>query len=383
LGNEPPLVVARTGSVNGSSHLGWGNPQSDFFAVADQEVIAALEQIVKAHPRLWHYRLYDTVNDPDSVIRAWLDAHITLQKEESYLGRDFLLIQLYARDQRPPATPQNDAVEFGAALRLEGHVAPSSQNAGELLYVNLFWTALPGLRELSADLSMSLRLYDAAGELLAQQDAPPLQPTSRWPIGENYRQLLALPAPAAAKPGRYHLELVVYRQDSGAALPLPEQPRSIYGQRWRLGDVHILLPTRLPEVTRALARFDYLELVEATATQAEDGLAVELIWRPRASRYTDNYMAIIELRDDGGAAAQSWAELVGGADYPSGQWPAFYPVREVRRLPLRGDLTPGRYRLTLRLERSSDGLPIAVRRGWRPGQVDYIEIRTMALEGRP
>ena len=85
--------------------------------------------------------------------------------------------------------------------------------------------------EQPAPLSMSLRLYDADGALLAQNDAPPDRPTEQWAPGEQIGQVMALGVPANAPPGGYTLELVVYRQNDGTPLALVEDPQTVFGQR--------------------------------------------------------------------------------------------------------------------------------------------------------
>jgi hypothetical protein len=86
---------------------------------------------------------------------------------------------------------------------------------------------------------MSLRLYDSAGSLVAQQDEPPATPTRTWAADHAQMQTLALPVLGATPPGAYSLELVVYRQDTGEPLAVPESERSVFGQRYRLGTVEI------------------------------------------------------------------------------------------------------------------------------------------------
>jgi len=71
---------------------------------------------------------------------------------------------------------------------------------------------------------------------------------------------------------------------------------------------------------------------------------------------------------------QSWSRIAGGENYPSSAWPAGYPVREVRELPLDAGLPPGDYTLTLRLERASDGLAIDARTGRLQTRSDGVEI---------
>jgi hypothetical protein len=240
--HEPNFV--RTGSVDGDPGLGWGDPASDFFALSRDATTAGLTELAATHARLWHYRLYDTVSDSDGVIRAWLGDHTDLRGEWQIPGRDFGLVQLFASrsvtSTVAPAAWQVDGTIFGAALRLIQVAAPAIHPAGHHLYVNLHWESLPALAGLPADLSMSVRLYDSAGNLVAQQDEAPTTPTRTWAVDRPQVQALALPVIGATPPGLYSLELVVYRQDNGEPLAVPESERSIYGQRYRLGAVTVV-----------------------------------------------------------------------------------------------------------------------------------------------
>jgi len=76
---------------------------------------------------------------------------------------------------------------------------------------------------------------------------------------------------------------------------------------------------------------------------------------------------------------QSWSELAGGNDYPSGQWVEGMPVRERRLLTLDQPLSAGEYRLILRLERASDALRISTRQGWWPVQQEWAEVGSFEI----
>jgi len=367
--DEPPVIVARTGSVDGDPNLGWGDPDSDFFAVSREETTRALAILAEHHPRIWHYRLYDTVSDPEGVIRTWLAEETTPLDDIPYLGRDFLRVQQFETQSATEEAEMPVSIDatFGDALRLESRAPFLAPEAGDIFYVDTEWLALPGLTSLPADLSLSLRLY-LGDELALQQDAPVQPSTGAWQPGQRRRQSLALPIPVSTKPLRYRVELVVYRQDTGEPLPpAGDAGKIIDGQRWQLGAIDVFRPPRPPAVDEWLARFDYINLVRATPDRTEaapgDVLHMELIWLPRPSEYQDAYNAVIELRNGEGDVAQAWSQVTGGENYPSSAWPAGYPVREVRALPLDAGLPPGDYTLTLRLERVSDGMTISAKRG--------------------
>ncbi|MCB0085646.1 MAG: hypothetical protein KDE47_32110, partial [Caldilineaceae bacterium] len=239
-------------------------------------------------------------------------------------------------------------------------------------------------RTLGVDLSMSLRLYDADGQLLVQRDESPRQSTSTWPLDQVVRQPLSVPVPVAARPAPYTLELIVYRQDDGAPLSVPDNERSVLGQRLRLATLPLSLADVAPNFGPPLAIFDYIELLQSRVDHnnaaAGDAFQLTLYWQPRASAYTDNYQVVIELLDSNGNSRQTWREPAGGATYPSAMWPANQPVRDLKQLQLNPELPAGRYTLTLHLERASDGLHIDANRPWWPFGAARLPIDSIVIQ---
>jgi 4-amino-4-deoxy-L-arabinose transferase-like glycosyltransferase len=379
LAQERPLILM-TGSLEGSPSLGWGLPESDFYAISIEEMRAAMGQLAAQQRRIWHYRLYDTVSDPEGHLRTELDSLGQRLLDRPYPGRDYLRLQLYATSaaeaptlcpQRPGATPR-----FGQALHLLGHDAETRATAGNTLYVTLCWEALAGVHLEGREIHTSLRLYRHSAtqeQMVAQADAAPLVPTSAWESGITYRQPLALPLPASLAPGVYSLELIAYTADDGTPLE-PDQPSAIHGQRWQLAEVDVTLPAQPPPATESLARFDYIELLSAEIGQQVaipgDTIDLSLLWRPRTNPYRDTYHLVVSL--EGAGDFPRWASILGGEQYPSGEWQPGYPVRTWERITLPLDLSPGEYRLTVHLERASDGLAIPARVGW--WQRSHVEV---------
>ena len=383
---ETGVTVLTTGSVDGPPSLGWGDPDSDFYAMSRAATIAALETVSAHHPRLWHYRIYDTVSDPAGVIRAWLDEHAAQLADVAYPGRDFLRTQLFATDAPlpDPATQAQDDVAVGDTLTLAAHTPLTTVSAGRPLYTTLLWQTGAGAPPFP-DLRMSLRLYGPDGTLFAQADAPPQPPSTFWPIAAMVRQPLAVDVPAALPPGDYTVELVVYDGATGVPLTVTPPEQTVDGQRIRLGTVHVApLPEELAaafdHAPRA-ARFDYIDLLSATpadVTVAPGGAwDAMLVWRPRPSDYRDTYDAILELRRDDDVVA-TWRAPAGGA-HPSGDWTPDVPVLERRRLTLPADVPPGAYILTLRLVRAADDLPIPARVGLLGREHAYIPVATVTV----
>ena len=367
-----------TGSVDGPPSLGWGLAESDFYPMAQDQTAQALATLAATHTRIWHYRLYDTVSDPQGFVRQWLTQNTALRWERPYPGRDYLRVQLFETTGEPPSAsaPIEDAVQFGDALLLASHVAPANQTAGGYLYTTLNWQALEGLKQSASELRMSLRLYpvnedDAPVDTpAAQVDAAPLAPTTTWEPGKRYRQPLALPVAAATPPGVYWLELVTYGSDDGVPLAVGDSERSVYGQRWRLGQVRIQIPPEPPEINGRFPGFDYIDLAEAKFSpgrvQPGGSVLVDLVWRPRPNEYRDTYTVVLSLLNSDHASVASWRGPAGRLSYPSGDWAPAYPVRQQIALAVPDDLAPGQYTIALSLERASDGMRIPAHRAWLP-----------------
>lgn len=241
---DAPLVV-RSGSVDGPPALGWGDPASDFFAISREDTTAALDALAQHARRIWHYRLYDTVSDPGGAIRTWLATNTLTVTETPIPGRDYGQVQLFTTPLGAPIPAANRTgamtgsaplATFGGAVELLAAHAPPTVTAGSYLYADLLWHALPSLAALPADLSLSLRLYDAGGQLAAQADGPLHDlPTRAWDPALVYPQAAALPVPAQAPPGQYTLAAVVYRQDNAAALPVDATGE----QMWKIVSVEV------------------------------------------------------------------------------------------------------------------------------------------------
>ena len=241
-GHHAPLFIS--GSINGNPNLGWGAAESDFFAMSTAETERALAELAAQYRRVWHYRIYDTVSDPDGLIRGLLKADTDPIVDLPYPGRDFLRVERYDSNTLPIPYPNKDNsednVDFGNALHLLSHTTPQKIRAGETLYVNLNWRTLPGLAEPASPLSMSLRLYVDESTLVAQADESPIPGTESRAVNDNFEQVLALPVPSSVAPGVYYLELIVYSQADGIPLAPTAGPDTLFDQRRRLDEISVL-----------------------------------------------------------------------------------------------------------------------------------------------
>jgi len=235
-------VVLQTGSIGGQATLGWGNPNSDFYATTGEETAPSLEEVFSRHSRVWVFRIYDTVTDPQGFIRRWLEEHGRKFEDQLFAGQSFMRVQGFLTHPGPiyevPDLPHPVGVELGGRVRLEafeGEAAPV--RAGEALDLALYWRAT---QRLDIDYHVVLYLVDAGGEVLTQTDEMPLGSlylTSRWKVGEVLREPIRLEIPEGTPEGEYTLQVAIYDLATGQFLPLEDERWRADGERVRLGSV--------------------------------------------------------------------------------------------------------------------------------------------------
>ena len=202
------LILLETGTIDGGEGLGWGYPNSDFYATTEAETARALESVLEDRSRLWVYRAYDTVVDPGGFVRAWLEEHGRKYDQYEASGRSQVKVQGYLDEEIGSSVPASAIaldVDLGQKLSL---VAYESLGGGAgtdgALTVALYWRAL---QPLDGNYFASLGLYDSLGRAWAQKDRVPVGPLYPPPTGKRVRWcamsggwpclLAPLPAPTA------------------------------------------------------------------------------------------------------------------------------------------------------------------------------------------
>ncbi len=213
-----PLLL-QAGSVDGSPTLGWGDPRSDFYRMTAGETVAALERLADDYTRLWLLRVYDTVTDPDGLIRAWLAEHTTPLEDRGFAGESYLRVQGFLLNK--PPTLGGETVYFEDGMALAGWNMPDRPwQPGQTIPLDLGWftTAPPAV-----DYKMSLKLWSETGQLAAQgQDTWPVSSLYRataWPTSRIIYQPATLTLPADLPAGQYWLNVELYHPASGQPLP--------------------------------------------------------------------------------------------------------------------------------------------------------------------
>ncbi|HSN75784.1 MAG TPA: hypothetical protein VL334_11975, partial [Anaerolineae bacterium] len=325
-----------------------------------EEMQATLRDLSAQTDRLWHYRIYDTVNDPQGAIRDALDGGWTLLDDRVYSGEANLRVQGWQGMRAALSSYAPPAVAtFGGwlELRLAPDAVPSTVEAGGVLDIpRALWTRnsdQPG-----RSVALSLRLVDAGGEVWTASDEPLGGNALDLTTGSELVQPLRLAVPAGTAPSVYDLVLVVYDPQTGQPLSAVVPDGSPVGQAV-LGQVEVTRPAQMSSALPALADFGPLRLVEATTPAAAispgDVIPVELLWQAASEFSAESLVVVVQLLDqDGQVVASLEAEPLSGR-YPTTQWQAGELVRDRHALPVPDSVTPGEYELIVGLYQAADG----------------------------
>ncbi len=213
------LVTVTTGHVDGAvgsgGELGWGDPQSDFFALPAEVAERQLASLFATFPRVWQYRIYDTVNDPQGTIRTQLERLGHRFEDRAYTGEANMRLQGLTPISGAVQPAGRPRAEFTEGLRLWAEAPTEQVASGGTVNAAVHW--LP--TKTMPDFATSLRLVAPDGSAWSQPpDEKPLGPqfpASQWPPGQIQRQPLALPVPPGTPPGEYAAELIVYDPATG------------------------------------------------------------------------------------------------------------------------------------------------------------------------
>ncbi|MBI4788945.1 MAG: glycosyltransferase family 39 protein [Chloroflexi bacterium] len=230
-------VVLQTGSIGGAANLGWGNPESDFYPTTAEETRAALDRVFAAHPRVWLLRLYDTVVDPDGVIRDYLAQRGRILDDQGFAGESFARVQGYLTPRgvvaELPASATARRVLLGERIALVGFEPETvTVRAGAPLDIDLYWQAE---QPTNVDAHLFVGLFASDGKLIASREEILLGNgwgTSRWTPGEFFRAPVRLMIPKDAPAADHVLRASLFN-------PLTREPLSAAGNAWVAEDGQI------------------------------------------------------------------------------------------------------------------------------------------------
>jgi hypothetical protein len=163
--------------------------------------------------------------DAEGERAAAVDAAVAAG-EPAYLTRDLPgIAQRYSLDaagplirvspKAQPAAAPEDGQAMGPLSLLDAQAAPLGGHARGARFA-LKWTAAAPVGE---ELKISARLLDAAGQVVASEDAGPVRftyPTTAWVAGETVEDALDVPLPPGAPSGAYTPLVILYRAADGS-----------------------------------------------------------------------------------------------------------------------------------------------------------------------
>ena len=387
LGSGP--VLFQTGTVDGDPALGWGDPQSDFYGMDRARALQALEHLFARYHRVWVYRIYDTVTDPEGVLRDWMATHGVKFEEQVFAGEGQLRVQgfLTGRDPQADADQRHTEALADGSLQLLATEGPyPGVEVGGALDMATIWEVE---RPLAEGVTLFAGLFDDEGQRWAQVDEHPpgsLVPPDRWPVEVILRTPLRLPIPPGTPPGSYRLEVGWYRFVEG-------QPHWLVweeGERLFLGEVQVTAPDDwralpVPDVVQPvgitmgaglrLVGFDWSRL----EGQPGDLLPLDLVWQaldspPEAGR------AVLQIVESGsGRLLAEQASVPVSGRVPFARLEAGQVVRDRRWLTLPTGMPAGVYEVLLG-RRTADGRWLPVRRGAFPLGDTYPLVTVRVVE---
>ena len=394
-GNPPSgdgVTVLQSGSIGGSSTLGWGSPTSDFYATTEAETVAALDAVATGHERLWLMRIYDTVTDPQGFIRSYLNQKFLALDDAGFGGASSMRVQLYRthRDalSAAPAMSQTVNANFDNQMRLLGYDVEQPLHSAGTSYLTTWWQSIKP----SADLRAFVGLVDGSGREWAHWDdlpAGPLYPTSRWAPGEVVRQVWRLDVPPGTPPGQYGLQAGLYDAATGARLDVLDSTGRSTGTVARLGNVQVdkaqgpLALKDLPikqRVGTALGGEVRLIGYNLGSRLAKPGERIDLsaYWQGIKSAIGERTV-FVQLLDNAGKVWAAWEGPMAAA------WDAGEVIRDQYSLLVPADAPDGEMRLVAGIFRTDDKTRLPAERGLLGllgGNADTIDLGKIRVAGR-
>jgi mannosyltransferase len=315
---------------------------------------AELARLATLHPRVWLVLWATPESDPEGIVERWLGGEMYQAGGRWWGGvRSALYLNPRLTDLRPERREVGARVGLFAELRAV-ELLPLDARAGQAVPLTLEWWAAA-----SADrrYTVFVHLIDEEEYLWGQRDAEPAagaRPTDGWRAGETIADRVGLPILAGTPPGRYRLEIGMYRPDDGERLPIADAQGRALGDRVLVGPIEVG-PARAegpPSFSHAvdaalggarLLGYDLHPLGrDAAPPEVTPGepVLLTLHWRADPSHRTD--LGTTRLLVGG----RERSLVVGRGRYPPALWAPNEYVRDPHRVDTAG-LTPGRHAIEI------------------------------------
>lgn len=372
-GRDAPVVV-QAGSVDGAPSLGWGDPDSDFYAMSRAETADALGRLFAHFDRVWVYRIYDTVTDPDGFIRLWLEEHGTPFYDQVFTGEAGLRVQGFLTTRDPLSgvnVPLYEQLADGSLQLLASTPLPLEVPVGGDLDLALVWQVGSPPAE---DATFFAGLFDETGQRWAQTDEHPMGPlylARNWQVGSKVRMPFRIQVPPGTPPGIYSLAVGWYRFEDGWPVWVPWQSAELL----QLGQVEVVAPADWEALARPSSTYSAgVEIgegvrllgfdVESFDTQPGGVVRLDIVWLALTDSPTDA-PAVFRLEDDTGQLLAEVAAAPVGGRVPFSSLKAGQTLRDRVTLALPENMAYGVYDLSVS-RRGDNGSWLTVRRGLLP-----------------
>lgn len=329
---------------------------------------AALAQALDTHPRLW------VVVDEMRLDRHFSPEYARLLWDRfDLVAFDWGTFVFRSRPpEPPPAVDQASGVDFAGQLRLDSYaLSDDHPDPGQTVVVTLRWAPITP----QGEYIVSVRLINQAHETIARHDSPPLDglyPAFRWPWlprSQPFPDRHSLALPAGLAPGRYRLDVSLYRPDT--AEPVGE---GITLDFLTVGDDG--LPPQ-PLTLSPAVRFGAAATLLSHDLVGEVGqgrsATLRLLWETGPDGFDGDYTVFVHLLDADGQIVQQWDAPPVDGWYPTSYWRPGEVVLDEHDLVLSPDLVPDSYRLIMGLYRA-DGTRLSLENGATSMEVAPIEV---------
>jgi 4-amino-4-deoxy-L-arabinose transferase-like glycosyltransferase len=339
-----------------------------------QELGAVLDEV----GRLW------LVTD-ESRLRQRFEAafaQMVWQRMELVAKTDGVMVFVTSERPEPAASHAVDAI-WGGEVALTGYDLgwmadrPADPGWGEVmaqpgesLPLTLYWQAAGAVE---TEYTVFVHLLGPDGQRVAQDDGPPLdglQPMAHWLAGEGMADRRVLVLPPDLGPGRYRLEVGLYRTTPGGS----ERLAVTDGTGRELGEAldldYVRIPAAgevLPEPERSVQAVlagdgDEIRLlgytVAAEVAQPGAKVGLTLYWQAPGPVGAD-YTVFVHLLDAEDQIRGQGDGLPAHGSYPTSSWDAGEVVVDEHLVAVDSEAAAGSYRLAVGLYLQPSGLRLA------------------------
>ncbi|MCB0177400.1 MAG: glycosyltransferase family 39 protein [Anaerolineae bacterium] len=331
--------------------------------------LAELETIAADSEKIFAVYWATQQADPDGLIENWLDTHLFKATDQWYGN---VRLVSYAA---PQINPLYQVVNYhwNNGIQLVGVALSTTKiTPGDILQVSLQWETEAPLTE---NYTVFLQVLDANNHLVGQRDAPPLVPTTQWPVNESVSDSHGIFIEPGTPPGAHRLIIGLYHSETGQRLPVVGQDETqdfivldeVEVTRPAVplpaGAFHIQQPIDVAQQGLRLLGYDFYKLGQRSnpASPLHPGDPIQLVayWTlDGAKTRLENEVEIELIDSQGQATGVSVTKPLAGVDLPLAQWQPGEVIRAQYDLLL--NVEPGVYRLRLTVRGPDDAEPFEI-----------------------